>query len=63
MVYIFLHYGGTRMYQESPQTRHTKKNCIPGFPILLALITSCVLVIFIDTNTYKITERRNFKTF
>ena len=40
-----------------------KKNCIPGFPILLAVITSCVLVIFIDTNTHKLTEKRNFKTF
>ena len=37
MVYTFLHHGVACMYQESQQTRHTKKNCLQEFPILLAL--------------------------
>ena len=36
MVYTFLHHGGACMYQESQQTRHTKKT-LQEFPILLAL--------------------------
>ena len=39
MAYMFLHHGGAHMYQNSQQTRHTKKNkCLQKFPILLALI-------------------------
>ena len=37
MVYTFLRHDGACMYQKFQQTRHTKKNCLQEFPILLAL--------------------------
>ena len=41
-----------------------EKNCAPEFLILSALkLSSCELVVFVDMNTYILTEDRNFKTF
>ena len=42
----------------------TQKNFGLEFPILSTLkLYSCVLVVFIDMNTYILAEGRNFKTF
>ena len=41
-----------------------KKDCTPENPILSVLkLRSYGLVVFIDMNTYILTEGRNFKTF
>ena len=41
-----------------------QKNCVQEFPIISTLeLPSCGLVVFVDMNTYILTENRNFKTF
>ena len=41
-----------------------QKNCVPEFPMLSAhKLPSCGLVVFIDMNTYIVTEGRSFKAF
>ena len=45
-------------------TRHTKKNYVPKFTILLALkLPSCELVAFINMNMYIFTKGSDFRTF
>ena len=49
-------------YLKSQQGR--QKNCSPEFLILSALkLPRCGLVVFVDMNTYILTEGTNFKTF
>ena len=44
-------------------TRHTK-NCVSNFPILAALnLPSCEIVVFVNVNTYILTEGRNCRIF
>ena len=61
-VHVF-HHGGSRMYQESQQTRYTKKFVYKKFQFFqpLIIVPSCVLVIFMDINTYILTERKEFQ--
>ena len=41
-----------------------QKNCVQEFQIISTLeLPSCGLVVFMDMNTYILTENRNFKTF
>ena len=45
-------------------TRHTHTKFAPEFLILSALkLTLCEIMVFIDMNTYMLTEGWNFKTF
>ena len=64
MAYTFQHYGSARLYQESHQKGiHEKLFTRISNSFSSKLLPSSVLVIFIDMNTYILTERRNFKTF
>ena len=63
MVYTFLHHGGACMYQESQQTRHTKKT-LQEFPILLALnyytfMCTCIFYKYEHIYTYRKKEFQN----
>ena len=50
---------GESMYQKS---QDIQKNCAPEFSILPALkLPSCGLVVFIDMNTFILTDGRNFE--
>ena len=52
--YTFLHCGGAHMYQKSQQTKHSKKIVCQNFQSFNPWkLPSCLLVIFIDMNTYK----------
>ena len=55
-------YRGTRVQEKSQQG--IQENCVPEFPILSALkLPTYGLVVFIDMNTYILTEGRSFRTF
>ena len=59
---MFLHLGCERMYQKVSANKAYKKNCVPQFPILSALkLTSSVLAIFVDMNTYKGISKHSWK--
>ena len=50
------------MYQNVSANKTYKKNCVRQFPILSALkLTPCVLVIFVDMNTYKGISKQSWK--
>ena len=50
------------MYQKVSANKAYKKNCVPQFPVLSALkLTSCVLAIFVDMNTYKGISKHSWK--
>ena len=52
--YTFLHYGGAHMYQKSQQARHSKKIVCQNFQSFNPWkLPSCLLVTFLDMNTYK----------
>ena len=67
--YTFCHRGCARIYQKSQQARHVKKNVHQNFwffqPLKNEVLdwTYEVFVIFINNNSYILTEGRNFKTF
>ena len=49
--------------KHAPKVSASHTNCVSEFPIILVLkLPLCVLVIFIDMDTY-LTEGRNFKAF